>query len=108
MINYTRGLGIYNFSFFSASPGGLGLYLIDFGKSIDTKQFSEDQLFSGLPVSDCPYSELIEGQAWKWQIDYYGLAACIISLIGKESKDTPGIVRNVETDLCTWSGRPQQ
>jgi hypothetical protein len=58
---------------------GFGLQLIDFRSAIDTRQFPDDQMFVGTP----PHlgAIVMDGQPWKWQLDYYGLALCILSLI---------------------------
>lgn len=59
---------------------GFGLRLIDFRRAIDTRQFPNDQMFVGTP----PHLTSIvmaEGQPWKWQLDYCGLALCILSLL---------------------------
>ena len=62
---------------------GLGLRLIDFRAAIDTRQFPDDQMFTGTP----PHLDAVvmDGQPWKWQLDYCGLAMCVISLISNRS-----------------------
>lgn len=75
--------------------------LIDFRTAIDTKQFPEDQLFTGTP----PHlpAVLMEGQPWKWQLDYCGLAVCIMSLISKYGGAPVLVRKDASSGLYTCS-----
>lgn len=91
---------IISLCFRRLSSDGQGLQLIGFRHSVDLKQFPEDQMFSGTP-SQLAYSFVL-GKYWKWEVDYIGLAECILSLIAS----TPAIVKCKERGLYTWSSKP--
>ncbi|KAH6895127.1 Mad3/BUB1 homology region 1-domain-containing protein [Thelonectria olida] len=59
-----------------------GVVLIDFGRSIDMRNFSPDVEFIAdwkTSAQDC--AEMREGRPWTWQIDYHGLAGTIHTLL---------------------------
>ena len=59
-----------------------GIELIDFGRAIDTRAFSRAVQFVAdweAGLADCP--EIRELRPWTWQIDYYGLAGVVHSLL---------------------------
>ena len=66
-----------------------GLVLIDFGRGIDMRQFTSNVQFIAdwkTNKQDCP--EMRETRPWTWQIDYFGLAGVIHSLLfGKYLED---------------------
>lgn len=79
----------------------LRLRLIDLKQSIDTRQFPDDQMFVGSPPSLSSSVINVDGKPWKWQVDYYGLALCILSLITQ-----PNHAMVVKTELSPpyrWS-----
>ncbi|KAH7627676.1 hypothetical protein B0T09DRAFT_188431 [Sordaria sp. MPI-SDFR-AT-0083] len=66
-----------------------GLMLIDFGRGIDFKAFSEDVQFKAdwkPTAQDC--AEMREGRPWTWQIDYHGLAGVVHALLFGKYIDT--------------------
>ena len=88
-----------------SGPEGCGLHLIDFKQSIDTRQFPEDQMFSGTSphASSSWCSEVVEGRSWKWQLDYFGLALCLMALI---TKGVPGVAKSAESGRYVCSIKP--
>jgi len=66
-----------------------GIKLIDFGRTIDTRQFPADQQFlADWPndAKDCP--EMREGLPWTHQPDYFGLAGIMYCMLyGKYFED---------------------
>ena len=59
-----------------------GIKLIDFGRTIDTRQFPTDQQFLAdwpTDARDCP--EMREGLPWTYQPDYFGLAGIIYCML---------------------------
>lgn len=70
--------------------------------AIDTKQFPDDQLF----VGNVPYLSanniIMEGQPWRWQVDYCGLALCLLALI---TQGRPPMVTR-KGHLYTWANKP--
>ena len=59
-----------------------GIKLIDFGRTIDTRQFPADQQFLAdwpTDAKDCP--EMREGLPWTHQPDYFGLAGIIYCML---------------------------
>ena len=66
-----------------------GVKLIDFGRTIDTRQFPVDQEFLAdwpTDAKDCP--EMREGLPWTYQPDYFGLAGIIYCMLyGKYFED---------------------
>ena len=67
--------------------------LIDFGRTIDTRQFPADQRFCAdwpTDAKDCP--EMRQGLPWTYQPDYFGLAGIIYCLLyGKYFEDNSTI-----------------
>jgi len=66
-----------------------GVCLIDFGRSIDTNLFPEDQQFTGdwpTDARDCV--EMREGRPWTYETDYFGLAGIIYSMLFKKYIET--------------------
>lgn len=54
-----------------------GVCVIDFGRTIDLRQYADGQSFSTKWTTDkhdCP--EMMQGRPWTYQPDYYGLACC--------------------------------
>lgn len=78
------------------------MQLIDFQHSVDVRQFPEDQVFIGVPPQFTSNHALMEEQPWKWQVDYYGLALCLLSLISRN----PGTVKNKQSGFYTWAQKP--
>ena len=68
-----------------------GLSLIDFGRGIDMRQFRPDVQFVAdwrTGKADCV--EMRELRPWTWQVDYWGMAGVIHSLLfGKYIEDMP-------------------
>ena len=66
-----------------------GIKLIDFGRTIDIRQFPPDQLFLAdwpTDAKDCP--EMREGLPWTYQPDYFGLAGIVYCMLyGKYFED---------------------
>ena len=66
-----------------------GIKLIDFGRTIDTRQFPADQQFRAdwpTDAKDC--LEMRQGLPWTYQPDYFGLAGIIYCLLyGKYFED---------------------
>lgn len=61
---------------------GKGLTLIDFGRGIDTRAFKLEARFIAdwkAQDTDCP--EIREAKPWKWEIDLFGAAGVIHSLL---------------------------
>ncbi|KAL9113621.1 MAG: hypothetical protein Q9227_002359 [Pyrenula ochraceoflavens] len=61
---------------------GKGLTLIDFGRGIDMRRFRDDVAFIAdweTGPQDCP--EMRNMKPWTWQIDYFGLAGTIYTLL---------------------------
>ena len=59
-----------------------GLTLIDFGRGIDMRRFRDDVAFIAdwdTGPQDCP--EIRSMKPWTWQIDYFGLAGTIYTLL---------------------------
>jgi len=59
-----------------------GLTLIDFGRGIDTRAFKAEARFIAdwkAEETDCP--EIREAKPWKWEIDLFGAAGVIHSLL---------------------------
>lgn len=59
-----------------------GLTLIDFGRGIDTRAFKAEARFIAdwkVEETDCP--EIREAKPWKWEIDLFGAAGVIHSLL---------------------------
>lgn len=67
-----------------------GIKLIDFGRTIDARQFPTDQQFLAdwpTDAKDCP--EMREGLPWTYQPDYFGLAGIIYCMLhGKYFEDS--------------------
>ncbi len=87
----------------------MGLCLTDLRHAIDTRQFAEEQLFVGVPpLSALSASILMEGQPWKWQLDYNGLAMCLLPLIvGSDGAAAASLVRKCpQTGLFGLSTKP--
>ncbi|MCJ1358132.1 MAG: hypothetical protein MMC33_008130 [Icmadophila ericetorum] len=67
----------------------IGILLIDFGRGIDLRQFSEDVGFLAdwkTSKSDCV--EMRELRPWKWQADWWGIAGVVhVLLYGKWIED---------------------
>ena len=62
--------------------GGKGLTLIDFGRGIDVRAFRPDVRFIAdwaAGPQDC--AEMREARPWTWQIDYFGLAGVVHSML---------------------------
>jgi len=61
---------------------GKGVCLIDFGRAIDTTVFPEGTMFTGSNETDgFQCTQMLEGKPWKWQVDYFGIAASIFVLM---------------------------
>lgn len=59
-----------------------GMMLIDFGRGIDTKAFKPEARFAvdwDVEETDCP--EIREARPWKWELDLFGAAGVIHSLL---------------------------
>lgn len=73
--------------------GYKGLRLIDFGRTIDLHEFPQGQTFSTnwcTDKHDCP--EIVEGEPWVYQPDYYGLACIVhVMLFGKYLETTSSV-----------------
>ena len=76
--------------------GSKGLTLIDFGRGIDTAMFQPRAKFVAdwdPHPEDC--TEIKECKPWKWQIDFYGAAGVIHSMLfGKYLETVPANNRN--------------
>lgn len=58
------------------------LQLIDYGYAIDMNQFDEDQTFMCMDEKVSPHCpDVIDGKPWSFQIDIYGIAEVIHSLL---------------------------
>ena len=68
-----------------------GLSLIDFGRGIDMRQFRPDvQFVADWKTSKADCVEMRELRPWTWQVDYWGMAGVIHSLLfGKYIEDVP-------------------
>lgn len=66
-----------------------GIKLIDFGRTIDTRQFPADQQFlADWPTDAKDCLEMREGLPWTYQPDYFGLAGIIYCMLyGKYLED---------------------
>lgn len=68
-----------------------GLTLLDFGRGIDTKAFKPEAKFVAdwkAEETDCP--EIREARPWKWEIDYFGAAGVVHSMLfGKYIETVP-------------------
>ena len=66
-----------------------GIKLIDFGRTIDTRQFPADQQFlADWPTDAKDCLEMREGLPWTYQPDYFGLAGIIYCMLyGKYFED---------------------
>lgn len=73
-------------------------------RAIDTTLFPDDHVFFGGDLYLTANNIDMDNQTWKWQIDYYGLAACLLSLIAKPFNGRPMFTR--ENSLYTWSAKP--
>jgi checkpoint serine/threonine-protein kinase len=59
-----------------------GVLLIDFGRGIDMRVFKPDvQFIADWKTSDADCSEMREMRPWTYQVDYYGLAGTVHSLL---------------------------
>ncbi|EGW35454.1 uncharacterized protein SPAPADRAFT_133075 [Spathaspora passalidarum NRRL Y-27907] len=60
-----------------------GITLIDFGRGVDLKLFPKDAMFSCVNLKvdqqDCP--AMHKGEPWSYEVDYYGLASIIHTLL---------------------------
>lgn len=65
---------------------GKGLTLIDFGRAIDVRAFRPDCAFiADWPADGHDCAELREQRPWKWQLDYFGVAGVVHTLLfGKD------------------------
>ena len=94
---------------FSQSSGahqhhrGAGLCLIDFRQAVDTRQFPSDQMFVGAPLYATAH--VVEGQPWKWQLDYHGLAFCIMSLVVSNTSPSLTLIKD-SSGFNTFSKNP--
>ena len=68
-----------------------GLTLIDFGRGVDFRAFKpEVQFIADWPSSPQDCAEIREARPWTWQIDYFGAAGVIHSLLfGKYIETVP-------------------
>lgn len=68
-----------------------GLSLIDFGRGIDMRHFRADvQFVADWKTSKADCVEMRELRPWTWQVDYWGMAGVIHSLLfGKYIEDMP-------------------
>ncbi|OTB08761.1 hypothetical protein M426DRAFT_7484 [Hypoxylon sp. CI-4A] len=82
----------------------VGVVMIDFGRGIDMRAYTPDVQFIADwqtdPKHDCP--EVREGRPWTWQLDYYGLAATIHTVLFGRYMET---VRADQGGLGTAAGR---
>ncbi|ODV89061.1 hypothetical protein CANCADRAFT_28450 [Tortispora caseinolytica NRRL Y-17796] len=77
-----------------------GVALIDFGRSIDLTAFNELVLFSAnwkTDNQDC--TEIREGLRWKYQMDYFGVAAIVHCLLFGSYIETNRNPRTNEVEL---------
>ncbi|XP_064403881.1 uncharacterized protein LOC135349290 isoform X3 [Halichondria panicea] len=58
---------------------GHGVCLLDFSTAVDLTCFPDDVSFVGSGRTVCP--QMKEGKPWKWQVDYFGLAGVIHTLL---------------------------
>ena len=79
-----------------------GLKLVHMKQAIDTRQFRDDEMFTG----DLPYLSahdvVVQGQPWKWQVDYCGIGLCVLSFI---TNGLPPMVTRKD-HLYTWAHKP--
>ena len=77
-----------------------GLSLIDFGRGIDMRQFRPDvQFVADWKTSKADCVEMRELRPWTWQVDYWGMAGVIHSLLfGKYIEDVP-VDTNIGKDV---------
>ncbi|PIA95862.1 Checkpoint serine/threonine-protein kinase bub1 [Cercospora beticola] len=70
--------------------GSKGICLIDFGRGIDMSHFDEKVgFFADWKTSEADCSEMREARPWTYQVDYYGAAGIIHSLLfGKYMETT--------------------
>ena len=76
-----------------------GIKLIDFGRTIDTRQFPADQEFLAdwpTDAKDCP--EMRDGLRWTYQPDYFGLAGIIYCMLYGKYFDDDSIVSHPGKD----------
>lgn len=68
-----------------------GLSLIDFGRGIDMRHFRSDvQFVADWKTGKADCVEMRELRPWTWQVDYWGMAGVIHSLLfGKYIEDVP-------------------
>lgn len=74
-----------------------GIKLIDFGRTIDTRQFPKGQLFVAdwpTDVRDC--REMREGEPWTYQPDYFGLAGIVYCMLYGRYFDEKSVVEGQE------------
>lgn len=71
-----------------------GLSLIDFGRGIDLRHFRADvQFVADWKTGKADCVEMRELRPWTWQVDYWGMAGVIHSLLfGKYIEDMPVVV----------------
>ncbi|KAL8692705.1 MAG: hypothetical protein Q9218_002326 [Villophora microphyllina] len=81
-----------------------GLSLIDFGRGIDMRQFNaETQFIADWKTTKADCAEMREMRPWTYQVDYWGAAGVVHSLLfGKYIEDvaveTPTVTRSSVTD----------
>lgn len=77
-----------------------GLSLIDFGRGIDMRQFRPDvQFLADWKTGKADCVEMRELRPWTWQVDYWGMAGVIHSLLfGKYIEDVP-VDANIGKDV---------
>ena len=78
-----------------------GLSLIDFGRGIDMRHFRADvQFVADWKTGKADCVEMRELRPWTWQVDYWGMAGVIHSLLfGKYIEDMPVDPSSTKHDL---------
>ena len=78
-----------------------GLSLIDFGRGIDMRHFRADvQFVADWKTGKADCVEMRELRPWTWQVDYWGMAGVIHSLLfGKYIEDVPVDANGAKHDL---------
>jgi checkpoint serine/threonine-protein kinase len=70
-----------------------GIKLIDFGRTIDTRQFPKDQQFvADWPTDERDCEEMRNGAPWTYQPDYFGLAGIVYCMLYGKYFDEHSVV----------------
>jgi checkpoint serine/threonine-protein kinase len=95
-----RGSSAWSSAYHPDGSGGWnykGIKLIDFGRTIDTRQFPKGQQFVAdwpTDVRDC--REMREGEPWSYQPDYFGLAGIVYCMLYGRYFDEKSVIEAQE------------